>query len=461
MNPAHLINLSPAVLSSRQFLAGGTLMFSKYFSIALLAVLVLITSVVTASAQTGALRGHVKFKQADGTEVPAVGAVVDVVRLDLAGKYEAKTDKKGEFVWAGLPYTGDYIIGVSMPNAQPSYQANVKVGRDIDFEIEMTPGDGRRLTVDELKKFAGGGGGPGPGAKSSGESKEDKAKRAEFEKKNAEIAEKNKKNSEVNETLGRTFKAGQEAIAAKNYDEAIKQFDEGIAADPEQVVLYTRKADAYRMRGVDRYNESVKIKDAAAKTSSLELAKADFKQAAEVSGTAVELAKKEPAATDPGAQTTQNSRKLAALLSRAESMRLFVSKADQSQAEAGMVAYQEYLAAETDAARKTKGERDQAKMLFDANAYDKALVAYQKILDVNPDDLEALLNSGLALFNIGAMNTDKGKYQEAANFLQRYVDKAPDSDTNKADAKAIIENLKDQENVKPEKTATPARRRRP
>jgi tetratricopeptide (TPR) repeat protein len=127
-----------------------------------------------------------------------------------------------------------------------------------------------------------------------------------------------------------------------------------------------------------------------------------------------------------------------------------------------MSAYQEYLAAETDAVRKTKAERDAAQMLFDANAFDKALVAYQKILEVNPDDLEALLKSGLALFNIGAMNTDKAKYQEAANYLQRYVEKAPDTDTNKADAKAIIDNLKDQENVKPEKTTTtPARRRRP
>ena len=100
-------------------------------------------------------------------------------------------------------------------------------------------------------------------------------------------------------------------------------------------------------------------------------------------------------------------------------------------------------------------------MLFDANAFDKALEAYKKILETNPDDLEALLKSGLALFNIGALNTDKAKYQEAANYLQRYVEKAPDTDTNKADTKAIIENLKDEENVKPEKATAPVRKRRP
>jgi len=325
----------------------------------------------------------------------------------------------------------------------------------------MSPGNGRRLTLDEIRKL-GSGSNSGGGTKSSGESGSDKAKREELMKKNAEIEEKNKKAGEVNEVLGRTFKAGQAAMAAKNYDEAIKQFDEGIAADPEQAVLFTRKADAYRMRGVDRFNAAIQSKDAAAKTSGLDTAKQDFKQSAEVATKAVELVKKETAGADAAAQTAQSQRKLAALLSRAESMRLFVSKVDQTQADAGMSAYQEYLAAETDAVRKTKAERDAAQMLFDANAFDKALVAYQKILEVNPDDLEALLKSGLALFNIGAMNTDKAKYQEAANYLQRYVEKAPDTDTNKADARAIIDNLKDQENVKPEKTTTtPARRRRP
>ena len=72
-----------------------------------------------------------------------------------------------------------------------------------------------------------------------------------------------------------------------------------------------------------------------------------------------------------------------------------------------------------------------------------------------------MLRSGQALFNIGAINADKAKYQEAANYLAKFVDKAPDTDPLKADAKDILQALKDQENVKPEKMATPARRRRP
>jgi outer membrane protein assembly factor BamD (BamD/ComL family) len=68
----------------------------------------------------------------------------------------------------------------------------------------------------------------------------------------------------------------------------------------------------------------------------------------------------------------------------------------------------------------------------------------------------------MLLFNIGAMNNnDKDKYQQAANYLQQFVDKAPDTDKLKPDAKAILEELKNQQNVKAEKTTTPTRRRRP
>jgi len=102
-----------------------------------------------------------------------------------------------------------------------------------------------------------------------------------------------------------------------------------------------------------------------------------------------------------------------------------------------------------------------AQMLFDANVFDRALVEYQKILETNPDDLTALLRAGQSLFNIGAINTDKAKYQEAANYLAKFVDKAPDTDPFKADAKAILDALKDQENVKPEKTTPVRRTRRP
>src|SRR3954462_9185134 len=120
--------------------------FNYFATIALLAVFG-----IAASAQTGQLRGSVKIKQADGTLKPAADAIVDVYRTDLKAKYQAKTDKNGNWVFAGLPYTGTYVVAASAPNAAPQVVPNVKAGREIDYSIELDPGDGKRLTEDEAR----------------------------------------------------------------------------------------------------------------------------------------------------------------------------------------------------------------------------------------------------------------------------------------------------------------------
>ncbi len=437
-------------------------MFPRQLFLIIAAITLVLGNAVAAVAQSGELRGHATITQADGKKVPAAEAFIDVYRTDLPGKYNTKTNKKGEFVFAGLPFIGVYTVVVSHPSARPTWQGGIRAGKGVDYAFELAPGDGQRPTFEDVKAAAARTGeAPAAGAK---ESAEEKAKREELLAKNKEIEESNKKIEASNSVINRTFKAGNDARAAKNWDEAIRQYDEGLQADPEQTALMTNKALALKSRGVDRYNAAITAKDDATRASGLTSAQADFKAAAEAVNKAAELLKKQSSgATDPTEQQRQASNKLATLAARAEVMRLYVTKTDQTKVDDGQAAYQEYLAVETDPVRKSKGEHDLAQMLFDSNAFDKALVQYQKILEANPDDLEALLRSGQALFNIGAISSDgtsKAKYQEAANYLARYIEKAPDTDaTMKADAKAILETMKEQENVKP--AAPPARRRRP
>ncbi len=429
----------------------------------IVAVAALLSMTFIASAQVGELRGRVIMTQADGTEAPASDADIDVFRTDVSGKYNTKTNKKGEFVFAGLPYVGTYTVAASHPSARPNWLPNVKVGRGNEYEIKLSPGDGKRLTFDEIK--AAGKQSAGPAASSGtpkGDSAGEKAAREELIRKNAEIEVKNKKIEESNTIVARTFTAGNAALVAKNYDEAIKQYDEGIAADPAQPALLTQKSAALKGRGVDRYNAAITSQDEAAKGPAIEAAKGDFRASAEAIKQAIDVLNAQTVPTDPQEQARFNANKIAALSTRAEAMRLFVTKVDQSQVEAGQKAYEDYLAVETDAARKATAQRGLAQMLFDASSFDKSLAEYQKILATNPDDTDALVKSGMLLFNIGAVNDDKTKYQEAANFLQQFVDKAADTDKLKGDAKAILEELKNQQNVKAEKPATtPARRRRP
>ena len=435
-----------------------------YFFSLLIGVALLTCSALTVSAQTGQLRGHVLLKQADGTTVKAAGAQIEVFRIDLSGTYPTKANKNGEFTYAGLPYTGTYVIAASMPSAAPTYQPNVKAGRDIDYELVMVPGDGRKLTLDEIKKNMASG---TTGGSTAAQTEADK----ELARKNAEIEAGNKKIEDSNKVVNETFKAGNAALSAageadkaskreeaiKLYSDAITQYDTGLAADPEQSALLTNRAAALKARGVDRYNLAIVSKDEAAKKAGIETAQADFKASAESANKAYDLLKKETAASDPAEQKRQVANKYATLLVRSEAMRLFVTKGDPTQADAALAAFQEYIAVETDPIKKSRAQLEVAKMLLDVGAGDKAFAEFQKILAENPDDPDANRGAGLALFSTG----DKTKYKEAANYLQRFVDKAPDNHPDKQSAKDALEYLKTSENIVPEKTTTPARRKRP
>jgi tetratricopeptide (TPR) repeat protein len=444
-------------------------MITKYFIGALVVAVLLTVASVPAFAQVGELRGKVLMKQADGKTVLLADVQIDVFRTDMKAKYETKTNKKGEFVFAGLPLIGTYTVAVSHPTAAPTYLPGVKVGRGVPVDFTVEPGSGKRLTIEELEKAGATSANP-----AAAPSAADKAKLDELAKKNAEIEASNKKITEANDVIARTFKAGNEALTAANtasrakqvdeavqkFSEAITQYDQGLAADADQPALLTNKAVALKGRGVERYNAAITNKslDDAARNAALDTAKADFKGAAEASAKAVAMLKGQSAPTDPAELDRYNKNKYAAMLTNAESMRLFVSKADQSQADAGLAAFKDYIAIETDPAKKSKAQLDAAQMLLDAGQADKALTEFQVVLQAQPDSPEANLGAGLALY----ASMDKAKFQEAANYLQHFVDVAPDTNPLKSDAKAILAELKSTEKVVPEKTPSRAApRKRP
>jgi hypothetical protein len=106
---------------------------------------------VSAFAQVARIEGTVvKF----GTTEPIVGAEVQIVRTDIKGNYNVKSDKKGAFLHAGIPLTGTYTIIVSAPGFQPSYFAGVKPGGE-PIKFDLNPGDGSKLTIEDIKRAQG------------------------------------------------------------------------------------------------------------------------------------------------------------------------------------------------------------------------------------------------------------------------------------------------------------------
>ena len=200
--------------------------------------------------------------------------------------------------------------------------------------------------------------------------------------------------------------------------------------------------------------------DKDAQAQAITVAKKDWSDAADAAKKALDTIN---AALAGGADAQQaqvyGQNKVAALSTRALAMRLVATKVDQTQGQAAWDAYQEYLKVETDPAKKAKMKGEALQTLFDAGAVDLAVTQARAAVAEDPDNVDANRILGLALFASG----DKAKFQEAANYLQRYVDKAPDTDPLKASAKESLDYLKTAENVKPEKVtpSRPSRSKRP
>ena len=432
----------------------------KSLLLAFASALLLAASSAVATAQVAQVSGKVTLKQADGTVVPVTGAQIDIYRTDIKWEDHIKTNKKGEYLHAGVPFVGVFTIAVSAPGARPDYVRDVRISQQPTHNFELQPGDGTRLTLDQIKTAnASSGGSKSAGGSAPSESKEDKARREELMRKNAEIEESNKKIQSANEVISRTFKEGNDAFNAKNYDAAIAAYDQGIAAR-EEPALFSNKSIALRMRGAERFNSVVNSQDQAAKAAGMDAAKKDWAAAAEAGKKSVDLMNAMTVPSDPSEKSKYDQNKLAALASYAEAMRLVGTKVDQSRADEAFQVYNEYASQEIDPTKKAQRTADAAKILFDAGKFDRAIEEYRKILANDPENTDANLYLGLALFNSG----DKAKFQEAANYLGKFSEKAPETNPLKADARSIIDFLKTQENIKPEKITTrPASggRRRP
>ncbi len=202
----------------------------------------------------------------------------------------------------------------------------------------------------------------------------------------------------------------------------------------------------------------------------------DFTEAAASASKALEIIKgsaNDPA--DPNKATLDQNKK-AALGERAENLRLIVLLADKSKAGDAVNAYQEYMPMLTTPEEQAKARVYTAELLFEVAAYKannskgnegfpeaienfkQSQAEFQKVLEVQPDNADALAKIGLAYIQIGYLSNppDDKMLQEGANYLQKFADKAPDTHPLKADAVAQIQALKSM-NIVPKKVEAPAR----
>ena len=390
----------------------------------LVATLSLFACAALASGQVTNISGKVTLKQADGTTVPSRGAQVDIYRTDIKQEFHAKTDVNGSYQQAGIPFVGTYTVIVSAPGATPKWQEKVRFSSVTTLDFMLQPGNGAHPTLEDIKAY---------------------------ELKVKGVEDHNRKITESNEIISRTFKAGNDALRASRFDEAIVNYREGLAARPDEPALLTNLSEALRLRGAERYNAAIKTKPR--NQAGIDAAGKDWTEAAASSTKAVNAIKAAAATADAQEQQILAQNKIGALSTRALAMRLVATKVDQTQAQAAWNANLEYLAVETDPVKKTRSQVDALQALFDAGAIDMAVLEGRRVLAQHPNNIDVHRIMGLSLFATG----DNTKFQEAANSLQRYVDMAPDTDPLKAPARDALQYLISTENITPQKMPTPTR----
>jgi tetratricopeptide (TPR) repeat protein len=407
--------------------------------------------VSTGNAQTGQIRGTVLMLKSDGTKSPVADAVIEVYNMEVesGGAITTKSNNKGEFALVA-PVAKKYAVVVSGPGVAPTMSRNITAGME-NLEVVVLAGDGTHYSEPEvreaLKRTAS--------EKPKTEAEMKKAQE-EYEKQLAKYNAEKAKAENTNKVVNDALKAGDAAFKAKDYTTAIAKFDEGINADPEfegsAPVLLNYKGVTLKTRAFEAYERAVKG-DPAAKAAELEKAKADFLASMDAYDKALKVLATAKT-TDAALQASYDKTKVNILTNYVESYRLIVrTKADPSKAKDAVPVYEQYLAVETDPAKKLSARLGLADMLRESGESEPAIAAYRAVLEASPDNPDALAGIGLSLFNVGVSEDNKAKMQEGLNFMQKFADTAPDTHALKASVRDAVEYLKTEQKLAPQKVA--------
>jgi tetratricopeptide (TPR) repeat protein len=433
-------------------------MFRKnYLTFLMLAGLFLLSS-TSLFAQGSPITGKVDIKKADGTVAPVEGATITLYRTDakMDRLGSVKTDAQGMYTSEAVATDQNFVLLVSAPNTLAAI-AGGKGGSTVN--VSLTPGDGSIPGDEEVRDAI-------KMSSIDPNSAEGQKLKAEREKKIAEINAKNEKAKASNEVLNRVLKEGNtaykeanDAYNAKNYDTAITKFgeagakfEEGFQAAPDYLgsapVMLNNKGNAMRLRGFSSYQKAKM--DTANKAALMEAAKKDFNEAIAAYQKAVALTTAAPA-TDTKAQEG----KVVAMAGLAETYRVLVgTRADSTKTKELAESANAYLAVETVPATKMKNLLLIADTLRLGGNTADAVPLYRKVLEVEPNNVDAVGGIGLSLYSEGAINDNKEQKQEGLNFMKKFIDSAPDTHAEKQNIKAAYDDLVTREKLTPQKVTT-------
>jgi tetratricopeptide (TPR) repeat protein len=183
-------------------------------------------------AQTGGLSGKVTL--ADGS--PCVKCMVKIERMEIKGNYPVKTDKKGQFVYVGLPI-GNYKVTFLDPDGRQLFNFSGK---------HVGMGDPTDASLDMAKEVAS--------------QKKEQMANPEVQK---QIQEQKKEEKQFS-GLKQLYDQGSALFDQKQYAQAAAAFEQAaaVAKDKNLVTVLTREAESYHKahmedKAVETYQKAI------------------------------------------------------------------------------------------------------------------------------------------------------------------------------------------------------------
>jgi len=297
--------------------------------------------VIPAFAQTGGLSGSAKGEKG---EVLAGYAII-IERQDVKGTYPTKTNKKGEYIYIGLPI-GNYKVSLKDPSGRELFYQTIHVGM----------GDPAVLDFDLAKERA--------------RSAEDQQKALAANPELAKQKEAQEKEAKQFTGLKATFEQGQVLMNEKKFAEAAAMFEQALplAKEKNVPVVLARLGQAYAGAAAAETNRDTKAQQR--------------EKAMQYYGKAIE-------ANPTDASLHNNLGSLYADMGKtAEAQQEFQKAAEINPAGASGYYY------------------NMGVVLVNKNKMDEAAVALKKSTDLDPTNANAFYWLGMALFGKAEMKAD-------------------------------------------------------
>jgi Tfp pilus assembly protein PilF len=166
---------------------------------------------------------------------PLLGAVIKIERKDIKGNWKTKTNKKGEWLYSGMPFPGTFKLTCEVEDKVVDAMDNVKsaLGEPVTIDFDLFKGAQR---AKELAKAA-----------DSGTLTKEQEREMTSEQKAA--LEKSLKERQAsmakNKALQDAFNTGMTALNAKDFPAAVEGLNKAAELSPKEFAVWANLATAH------------------------------------------------------------------------------------------------------------------------------------------------------------------------------------------------------------------------